>query len=432
MGSPKEIASMKVHWRHWCAASIAVHAAMMGALSSAARPARVRPASRAPASVVTVPVDFAPAAPPPLTATSATPAPPTVADALGGVAHRQNLDAEQRGERGDGRSLERGRQMAARAERINLDERLLDADHGVQEQRIATARRRASPQDDRRTPNPDEDPWVSTGDGVLLLRVPHAPALPAAGAAAPSVATAATRAGPAPAGATLPDAVFVGPGHGDRDLVERPRTGIAGAAGTRSRAAGPVAMQRPSVEPGHASTTSDRMAPRTSDDADAALLATAMLRDHLNASVQDGPRRAVGEGGVGGGGAPGSGGGVGRGGEARPLGDGDGWIALGTEDARYIRYLHEVRRRLQPLWRDAFPYDEALRLRQGTVVLQFVIARDGSVHAPQVSRHSGVERFDANVLAAVSRARLPPIPEALGRSELRIRAPFEFRNPVVR
>ena len=104
-------------------------------------------------------------------------------DALGGIAHRQNLDAEQPGERGDGRSLERGRQMAARAERVNLDERLLDADHGVQEQRIATARRRASPQDDRRTPNPDEDPWVSTGDGVLLLRVPHATALPTEGAA---------------------------------------------------------------------------------------------------------------------------------------------------------------------------------------------------------------------------------------------------------
>jgi TonB family protein len=377
-------------------------------------------------------VELAPPADPVPTATAARPEAPTAPDALGGIAHRQNLDAEQPGERGDGRSLERGRQMAARAERVNLDERLLDADRGVQEQRIATARRRASPQDDRRTPHPDEDPWVSTGDGVLLLRVPHAAAPPAAGAAAPTVATVAMRAGPAPAGEALPDAVFVGPGRGDRDLRAQPRSGVAGADGSRARAAGPVATQRPSVNQGHASTTSDRMAPRTSDDADAALLATAMLRDHLNASVQDGPRRAVGEGGVGGGGAPGSGGGVGRGGAARSLGDGDGWIALGTEDARYIRYLHEVRRRLQPLWRDAFPSDEALRLRQGTVVLQFVIARDGSVHATAVSRRSGVDRFDANVLAAVSRAHLPPIPAALGHQELRIRAPFEFSNPIVR
>ncbi|MDB4929943.1 MAG: hypothetical protein JWM10_2427, partial [Myxococcaceae bacterium] len=161
---------MKVHWRHWLAASVAVHAAMMGALSTArpARPPSSRPRSAAPVSVA---VEVAPPSSPVLAATAARPEAPTRPDALGGIAHQQNLDAEQRGERGDGRSLERGRQMAARAERINLDERLLDADRGVQEQRIATARRRASPQDDRRTPHPDEDPWVSTGDGVLLLRV---------------------------------------------------------------------------------------------------------------------------------------------------------------------------------------------------------------------------------------------------------------------
>lgn len=422
---------MKVHWRHWGAASIAVHATLMGALSTS-RPPASRPMLRQVASTTTVPLEFPEADRATVAASGALPQAPTTRPELGGIAHRQNLDAEQPGERGDGRSLERGRQLAARAEQTNLDERLLNANRGAQEQRIATSDRRASPQDDRRTPNPDEDPWVSTGDGVLLLRVPHAAAVPTVGATSRDEASAPMQAGPANQGDALPDAVVVGLGRGDRDLAERPVAGVANAAGANARVAGPVARQRPSLNQGHASTTSDRMAPRTSDDADAALLAASMLRDHLNASVQDGPQRAVGEGGVGGGGAPGSGGGTGRGGVARSLGDGDGWIALGTEDARYVRYLHEVRRRLQPLWRDAFPYDEALRLRQGTVVLQFVIARDGSVHATVVSRRSGVDRFDANVLAAVSRARLPPIPEAIGRSELRIRAPFEFSNPVVR
>ncbi len=422
---------MKVHWRHWGAASIAVHAAMMGALSTS-RPPDVRPVPRHISATTTVPVEFPEADRPIVAAGAARPQAPSERPELGGIAHRQNLDAEHAGERGDGRSLERGRQLAARAEHLNLDERLLDANRGSQEQRIATSARRASPQDDRRTPHPDEDPWVSTGDGVLLLRLPHATALPTAGATSHDQATIAMQAGPMPNGERLPDAVVVGPGRGDRDLVERPTAGVAHATGASTRVAGPVAMQRPSLHAGHASTTSDRLAARTSDDADAALLAASMLRDHMNASVQDGPQRAVGEGGVGGGGAPGSGGGTGRGGVARSLGDGDGWIALGTEDARYVRYLHEVRRRLQPLWRDAFPYDEALRLRQGTVVLQFVIARDGSVHATAVSHRSGVDRFDANVLAAVSRAHLPPIPASLGRSELRIRAPFEFSNPVVR
>ena len=65
-------------------------------------------------------------------------------------------------------------------------------------------------------------------------------------------------------------------------------------------------------------------------------------------------------------------------------------------------------------------------------MLQFVIARDGGVHEAAVSHRSGVARFDANVLAAVGAARLPPIPDSLGRQELRIRAPFEFSNPAVR
>ena len=74
---------MKVHWRHWCAASIAVHAAMMGALSTAARPSRVRSSARAPARVVTVPVDFAPAAPPALAPSSAEHFGPLVGSSLG-------------------------------------------------------------------------------------------------------------------------------------------------------------------------------------------------------------------------------------------------------------------------------------------------------------------------------------------------------------
>jgi TonB family protein len=54
------------------------------------------------------------------------------------------------------------------------------------------------------------------------------------------------------------------------------------------------------------------------------------------------------------------------------------------------------------------------------------------VREVSLRRRSGVDRFDANVLAAVRRAVLPPIPAALGVSRLNIRAPFEFRNPLVR
>jgi outer membrane biosynthesis protein TonB len=47
-------------------------------------------------------------------------------------------------------------------------------------------------------------------------------------------------------------------------------------------------------------------------------------------------------------------------------------------------------------------------------------------------RRSGVDRFDANALAAVRRAVLRPIPAALGVTRLNIRASFEFRHPPVR
>jgi TonB family protein len=71
-------------------------------------------------------------------------------------------------------------------------------------------------------------------------------------------------------------------------------------------------------------------------------------------------------------------------------------------------------------------------LNQGTVIVSFVITAEGAVREVSLRRRSGVDRFDANVLAAVRRAVLPPIPAALGVSRLNIRAPFEFRNPLVR
>jgi TonB family protein len=363
---------------------------------------------------------------------AATPDTAPAQGAPGGHRSPQNLSAEQPGARGDGRSSSQGRLLAARAEAVNLDPRLANARDVAQEQRIRTARDRASPQDDRRTPNPADDPWLATGDGVLLLRAPRATAMPAPGAALPSAGRPAGSVAPPPptariaarAASPAPPTVRGGP--------ELPAGGVRDAAGARAAPRGPVATGRPALAQGHASTTADRAAARPRDDRDADLLALSLQRGATLASVQDGPRRAPGEGGVGGGGAPGVGGGEGRGGRAQAFGEGDGYVALGTDDARFVRYFAEVRRRLYPLWAEAFPRDEALRLRQGTVILHFVIARDGAVREVQVARRSGVDRFDQNVRAAVRGARLPPIPQSLDRAELRVRAPFEYRNPAVR
>jgi TonB family protein len=78
-----------------------------------------------------------------------------------------------------------------------------------------------------------------------------------------------------------------------------------------------------------------------------------------------------------------------------------------------------------------------LELKQGTVILEFTIAADGSARVgwPPV-RPSGIDEFDRNCAEAIRRASpFGPIPAALrdaGRTTLRIRAPFVAKNPIVR
>ncbi len=419
----------------WWGASLAVHGSLVAV--GAARTHRLAAAPTA--RLAAAPVLFETPLPGPTSdlrarglAAASEEAPPDPAQ-LGGVRSPQNLSATQAGERGDGRSSVQGRLLAARADGVNLDPRLANALGVTQEQRIRTARDRASPQDDRRTPNPDDDPWLATGDGVLLLRTRAAEALPAPGAAvvgpgrSPGAQSSMARPPDPHATATGPPTPASAAGG-----PPAPAAGLAGMTGRRPTVAGPVRTGRPALEQGHAATQADPAAQRPRDDRDADLLAQALLRGATLATVHDGPERAPGVGGVGGGGAPGAGGGAGRGGQARAFGEGDGLVSLGTDDGRYVRYFAEVRRRLHPLWAEAFPREEALRLRQGTVILHFVIARDGTVRDVRVARRSGIDRFDDNVLVAVRGARLPPIPAALARDQLRVRAPFEYRNPAVR
>ncbi|MBW2735663.1 MAG: TonB family protein [Deltaproteobacteria bacterium] len=104
---------------------------------------------------------------------------------------------------------------------------------------------------------------------------------------------------------------------------------------------------------------------------------------------------------------------------------------LHTRDLRYVAYFRKVYAKIQPRWR--FPKKLELRLEQGEVLLEFVVASDGSLRALSVRRSSGHGAFDRNALDAV-RAAAPfdPIPAHLAARELRILAPFEFSNPLVR
>jgi len=352
-------------------------------------------------------------------------------DALGGARSAQNLSADNPGERGDGRSLEPGRLLAAIPDPIDLSPHTLNTLDAMQEHRLHTSTQRTTPQQARNTPNPGYDPWISSSDGVLLFRIRPSETVPARGAVVRDghAVTAGAIRQPSPSvlsGTPIPLPPVVG-GHA------RPSAGIsADSAGRASRVSGPSAFGRASIEPGHASTTAAQADERPRDNVDAEALATNLLRNTIATSVHAGPVRERGEGGVGGGGAPGSGGGQDEGGHARPFGEGEGWMSLSAPDGRYLRYFQTLRRRLDELWGDAFPREEVLRLHQGTVILAFVIHSDGSVQGVQVQRRSGFDVFDRNVVAAVSHARLPPIPRELQRDELRITVPFVFRNPIVR
>src|SRR5581483_5299420 len=101
---------------------------------------------------------------------------------LGGSRAAQNVSSNQPGERGDGRSAEAGRLLAARADAVTLDPYLMNNLDALQQQRIRSARVRASPQDDRRTPHPNTDPWLATGNGILLFRAEPSVMRPQVGA----------------------------------------------------------------------------------------------------------------------------------------------------------------------------------------------------------------------------------------------------------
>jgi TonB family protein len=132
---------------------------------------------------------------------------------------------------------------------------------------------------------------------------------------------------------------------------------------------------------------------------------------------------------------PGAGGTQGRGSTARALGSGDGDVFdLYTSDPALLPYFRKLKAKIDPLWANAFPKSAMIELKQGMVILEFTIAADGSARVswPPL-RPSGIDEFDRNCADAIKRASpFEPIPASLGKSSLRIRAPFDARNPVVR
>jgi TonB family protein len=347
------------------------------------------------------------------------------------VAH---LDTGRAGHGGDAHVPVPALNLADGDERMRLSPDLLSRLDRDQLQRMRVARVRQSWEDRRATTHPTELTLLVTGSATLLERRPAALLPPSRGALespSPSVLGAAVGASPVrEAGDTepLPGGAYVG------SLLGAPGAGVDGSrAGTDHRTAAPIGSARPDVTLGPVAVPAhDSARPRDDVDSDQEVAST--VRSLLHASTAGGAP-GEGQGGNGGGGEAGAGASLGVGSRARPMGIGGGDVLdFWTSDPRLVPYFRRLHGKIDPLWANAFPRSALLELKQGTVILQFVVQADGraTVQWPPL-RPSGVDEFDRNCADAIRRAApFPPIPHELGVSTLTIRAPFVASNPAVR
>ncbi len=352
----------------------------------------------------------------------------------GGAESIQNIDAHDRGRGGDGVGASQIVLLLPSAAPITLTDAPMNATSVGQTQRIDTAPDRASFEDRRATPSPDDDAFLASGAGVHAERRPVSRTDAAEGArVAPSPSTAGgARTASASVGEVAPRAGAPLRTHAG-DLADSPGRGIADGSGARRSESASVAHGRPTVDEGAAATTTE-LRDRPRDDTDSELLASSPTQSLVESSQRSGPVDGVGRGGVEAAGPAGSGGGLREGGRALALGTGRGMFeSLDTRDARYMRWLGALRRRVEDGLE--FPRARQLSMDQGTSVFRLRVRRDGSVvGVPRLIRSSGYTDLDqAAATALVSALPLDPVPSALAPSQaqLDITIPVEFSNPMV-
>lgn len=353
---------------------------------------------------------------------------------VSGGATVARLDTGAPGRGGDEHVLVPALNLADGNERLRLSPDLLSRLDRDQLQRMRVARTRQSWEDRRSTTHPTELTLLVTGTGTVMERRPESSVEPSRGALQsplPSVQGGTVGAAPVgeanegehpPLGALRAGSLLGAPGAGEAE--SRP--------GVDHRASAPVSSARPDVTRGPVAVPANESA-RPRDDVDSDQEVATTVRSLVHASTAGGAP-GEGRGGNGGGGDPGAGADRGVGSRAQALGVGEGQVLdFSTSDPRLLPYFRQLHAKIDPLWAHAFPRSALVELKQGTVILQFVVHADGhaTVTWPPL-RPSGVDEFDRNCAEAIRRAApFPPIPRELGVGSLTIRAPFVARNPAV-
>jgi TonB family protein len=356
-------------------------------------------------------------------------------DAHGGATVAR-MDTGQAGHGGERTTAERATNLADDDDALKLGTDLVSHLTRDQHQRMRTARVRATREDRRATTNPTELTFLATGKGEREERRPVAGRDPSRGSLVAPKASALGGAPGARSDSEADDTVVLAGSSALGRTRSSPGIGVRdGVPGDDHHAGARITYARPSVAEGAVAVPAvARARPNDTVDSDQEVATT--VRSLVHASVAGGIAAASGRGGTDGPEVlPGAGAASGRGSVARPLGAGDGdvfdWF---TSDPALLPYFRKLHAKVDPLWRDAFPKSAMLELKQGTVILELVIAADGSakVSWPPL-RPSGIDEFDRNCADAVRRASpFEPIPRSLGRGSLRIRAPFVAKNPIVK
>ena len=113
---------------------------------------------------------------------------------------------------------------------------------------------------------------------------------------------------------------------------------------------------------------------------------------------------------------------------ASPWGDDDAPTYASRRDPYFVELFRRLDQRIE------YPHDLALAMISGRVVASMVLRADGTFGDIALHATSGYGAFDREVTDALKAvARIGPVPSALlaGRTSLRVRIPYTFKNRMI-
>jgi TonB family protein len=101
-------------------------------------------------------------------------------------------------------------------------------------------------------------------------------------------------------------------------------------------------------------------------------------------------------------------------------------ISLDTKDKRYVSYTSLIKKEIMTNWR--YPTEALAYLMEGKLTVIFSLASDGKMTDISITKGSGHDILDKEVIRAINNAvPFPPFPESITVKRLNINATFDYR-----